>query len=500
MNSGMNKVLFFLLFAIFVSTNGLFAQDKPKIIITGERMTGKETDEQKIRGFAGDVVITHLNVRITCDSAVHFMERNEAELIGNVVITQDTLTIKTERGFYYGNTRRAYASTPVELDDKKVFLKAETGEYLFNDTKARFLRNVRLYDSSGTMTATELIYFRNTQTAYASGGVKLWDKTSSLDADSLVHNRVTLVTRAYRNVVVVDSNSIVLADSLIYDQTNRTTDAWSNVQIKNFEENTLVLGEHVQDFRAEKHTIVEGSPFVMQIDTAGNTVDTLLLRAVKLESFTAKDSVKMIAYDSVVIIKGDFASKNSYTEYTQSPEAIFTSKQEGDKIPPVLWFEKSQLSGDTVNLFIKEKKAEKVIIKKNSLIISKNGEFRFDQVSGKDVIMTFEEGKLKQTNIYENVLSFYYVYEEGVPNGLIRSSSNSAIITFDSNKVEDVRLYGDPVSEYYPENLVKGSEKKFFLPTYVDYGKAPVKEEYFSEFLNKIREVEHPFYAGKTKQ
>lgn len=496
----MNKLLVILTVLIIYPGVFLFSQDKPKIVISGERMTGRENDEEKIRGFGGDVVITHLNVRITCDSAVHFVDRNEAELIGNVVITQDTLTIKTDRGFYYGNTRRAYASTPVELDDKKVFLKAETGEYLFTETKARFVKNVRLYDSTGTMTSSELIYFRNTQTAYASGGVRLWDKSSSLDADSLVHNRITLVTHAFKNVTVMDSATIVLADSLVYDQKNRTTDAWSNVQIKNFEENTLILGEHVQDFRAEKHTIVEGSPFVMQIDTAGSTVDTLLIRALKLESFTTRDSVKMIAYDSVVIIKGDFASKNSYTEYTEAPEAIYTYKKGGDKIPPVLWFEKSQLSGDTVNLFIKNKKAEKVLIKKNSLIISKNGEFRYDQVSGKDVVMSFDEGRLKQTNIYENVLSFYFVYDEGAPNGLIRSSSNSAIITFDSNKVEDVRLYGDPVSEYYPENLVKGNEKKYFLPTYMDYGKAPVKKEHFGEFLNKIREVEHPFYAGKSKQ
>jgi len=51
------------------------------------------------------------------------------------------------------------------------------------------------------------------------------------------------------------------------------------------------------------------------------------------------------------------------------------------------------------------------------------------------------------------------------------------VITFDSSKVEDVRLYGDPISEYYPENLVTGNEKKYFLPTYRDFGKPPGKTE-----------------------
>lgn len=495
------KNIFILIF-LLISTNSIsliFAQEKPRIVITGERMTGKESENEQIRGFAGDVVITHLNVRITCDSAVHFIDRNEAELIGSVVITQDTLTIKTERGFYFGNLRKAYASTPVELDDKKVFLKAETGEYLFDETRAKFFKNVRLYDNSGTMTSNELIYFRNTQVAYAWGGVRLWDSTSSLDADSLVHNRVTKVTNAFRNVKIVDSTNVVLADSLIYDQTNMTTDAYSNVQIKNFEDNTLILGEYVKDLRGEKHTIVEGNPFIMQIDTSSSSVDTLLLRAVKFESFTQKDSAKLYAFDSVVIIKGDFATRNNYTEYTQVPEIIYSYRLEKDSVPPVLWYEKSQLSGDTVTLYIKDKQPDSVLIKKKSLIISKNGEFRYDQVSGEDVTMKFEDGDLKQTNIYGSVLSFYYVYDDAKPNGLIRSSSNDAVITFDSNRVEDVRLYGDPVSEYYPENLVHGNEKKYFLPSYIDYGKAPGKAEYFTEFFIKIREVGHPFHARKTE-
>ncbi|KAB2907625.1 MAG: LPS export ABC transporter periplasmic protein LptC [Ignavibacteriales bacterium] len=484
----------FLLFLLLLLCGGaIFPQGGQKIVITGERMTGRETETEKIRGFGGDVVITHLNVRITCDSAIHFVEKNEAELIGNVVITQDTLTIKTAHGYYNGNTKRAWSDLPVELDDKKVFLKAQKGEYLFNSTQARFVNNVRLYDATGTMTTSELIYFRNTQVAYAFNGVKLWDATSSLDADSLVHYRTTKITHAYRNVKIVDSANVVLCDSVIYDQTAKITDARGNVQIKNFEDNTIILGEHVNDLRAEKHSIVEGNPFIMQIDTSSGVTDTVLVKAVLLESFGKKDSSMFIAHDSVVIIRGGFASLNSYTEYTKEPEKIYTYRKENEKVPPVLWYDQSQLSGDTVTVFIKEKKADKVYINQNSLIISKNAPYRYDQVSGNDVVMEFEAGKLKQTNIYGNVLSFYYVYDEGVQDGLIRSSSNNAVITFDNNKVEDVKLYGDPISEYYPENLVLGNEKKFFLPTYRDYGAPPAKDEYFGSFLSKIRETEHPF-------
>ena len=42
--------------------------------------------------------------------------------------------------------------------------------------------------------------------------------------------------------------------------------------------------------------------------------------------------------------------------------------------------------------------------------------------------------------------------------------------------MSEVKMYGTPASEYHPENLVKGNEKDFTLPSFKVYLNRPKKE------------------------
>ena len=69
------------------------------------------------------------------------------------------------------------------------------------------------------------------------------------------------------------------------------------------------------------------------------------------------------------------------------------------------------------------------------------------------------------------------MYDEEEANGLIKSSGREAKIFFKDNQVDKVYLYKDPVTEYHPEQLVKGNEKDFTLPTFIIYSNKPQKEQ-----------------------
>jgi len=77
---------------------------------------------ESVREVYGNVVLTQGNVVITCNKAIQYISRNEAELIGNVIAKKDTLTIKTARGFYFGNLSKTKSNSGVYLDDKKLYL------------------------------------------------------------------------------------------------------------------------------------------------------------------------------------------------------------------------------------------------------------------------------------------------------------------------------------------------------------------------------------------
>jgi len=204
---------------------------------------------------------------------------------------------------------------------------------------------------------------------------------------------------------------------------------------------------------------------------------------------------RLIATDSVKIARGDFSSINSYSIYFQSDKHLYTFKRDADLRSPVLWNGNTQLIGDTVNIFLQENRLSRMNINSNALIITDNPEydFRYEQVSGKEIKMFFGEDGLELSEVKGNVLSIYYLYEDGEPNGLLKSSSEEAKIFFKDNDVENVRLYGNPVSEYHPENLVQGKEKDFTLPTFIIIPNKPTKEELLKNKEKLIESISHYF-------
>jgi hypothetical protein len=92
---------------------------------------------------------------------------------------------------------------------------------------------------------------------------------------------------------------------------------------------------------------------------------------------------------------------------------------------------------------------------------------RFDQTSSDSVHLYFSENRLERAEFAGKVQSIYYLYDDDVPNGLVKSTAHKAVIVFRENEIDQVRLYGSPTSEYYPEVKVEGLERTFTLPKFV---------------------------------
>ncbi len=448
--------LFILLFLLSMLHLETVTQTESSLItVIGKELIGRVENGESVREVRGDVVLTQGNVVITCDLAIQYLAQNNAKLFGNVIIKQDSLTITTSEGFYYGNEKRAFSDKGVKLDDQKVILTAVIGEYFFDLHKALFDKNVKLYDTISTMTSDKLIYYRSEDRAVSTSNVK-----------------------------IIDAENIIYADSLIHNRREQTSFAFNNVAIKNLGNNSIIFGDHLEDYRLKNYSLIDSNPLLIQIDTSKSNndstiiVDTMIIKSMIMEAFR-DSSNHFVAKDSVKILRGEFASVNDLTIYYRDLDKIHIYKISDSTSTPVMWFENSQLSGDTIFIHLEEKKIKKMDILNNSLIVSQNIDFpsRYDQVTGNNVTLHFEDDGLKMTEVFENVLSIYYLYEEAEPNGLMKASSKVAIIEFTEKKVDKVRLYADPNSEYHPENLVSGKEQLFLLPNFVFYTDKPKKEQ-----------------------
>ncbi len=462
-----NKLLILIFLYSFIS----FCQEKEMIIVIGDSLVGKVLDGESIREVSGNVVLTQGNVKITCNKAIQYLSRNDAELIGNVIATQDTLTIKTERGFYFGNQRKTSSNSGVILDDKKVILTANQGEYFFDENKAVFQSDVKLFDTVSTLTAQQLTYYRKQDRAVATVNVKIVDSVNTIYADTVDHLRKQQITIAAGNVL-----------------------------IKNNSNNTIVLGEHLEDYRQTKYTLIDKSPMLIQIDTSKTTdtlgietitLDTLFIQSKVMEVFREPEQ-KFIATDSVNIIRDLFSSKNHLTVYLKDEEKIITQKIGEENNQPVLWYDNSQLTGDSITIYIHDKKIRQLDVDGNAFMVSQNKNYpnRFDQSSASGIKMYFLDNKIQRAEFYGTVYSVYYLFEEEQPNGLMKANSLDATILFEENEVSEVKLFGSPGSEYYPEHQVEGNEKTFLLPKFIFISERPNKLKMYQQ-LSRIKWQQH---------
>lgn len=424
----------------------LYAQQEP-ITVTGSTLKGMVINGENVREVTGNVVMTQGRVRITCDRAVQFLASNNAELIGNVVAVQDSLIIKTPKGFYYGNIKKAESTSGVTLYDGQATLTAIKGDYFFEEDRAFFRDHVKLTDSTSILYCDTLIYYNDTNKAEAMGNAVLYNNESRISADSLFHYRDEKITYGYSHVVITD--------------------------LKN---GASIYGGKLEDYSLRKYSVMTDSPVLMQIDTSNSgIIDTLLIASLRMESH--RDSLqKFSAIDSVRIVRGVFASLNDSTVYLRDTDEIIILKRYKT---PVMWNELTQISGDTIKIFLKDNTLDSVHVNENALIVSQNEIYtdRYDQISGSRIYAYFDSLGIASTSIYEKSLSIYYMYDEGTPNGLIKSSSRNAKIYFANKKPSDVKLYISPVSEFYPESVVKGNELDYTIPAFKIYNNRPHKEE-----------------------
>jgi lipopolysaccharide export system protein LptA len=455
----LNSLILLGLIAFVFSGIG-FSQENKMITVIGDSLVGKLINGESIREVYGNVVLTQGNVVITCDKAIQFLSRNEAELIGNVIAKKDTITIKTPHGFYYGNLRKTKSNTGVYLDDKKVILTADSGDYYFDEDRAFFQTNVKLYDTTTTLTSDKLNYYNKQDRAIAVGNVK-----------------------------IIDPENIIIADSLEHFRNTQITYAFNKVRIRSKKNNTEIFGQHLEDFREKNYSLIDVSPLLVQVDTTyivnkdstkESRLDTLFIKARVMESF--RDSTeKFVATDSVLILKNEFASRNDLTLFYKQKDKIITDKISEDARQPIIWYDNSQLTGDSITIFLDGNKITRLDVNHVAFMMSQNKlyEERYDQTSSDSMKIYFDDNKIKDADFFGSVYSIYYMYDGETKNGLTKSNSSKMKVIFKNNEVDKIKLYSNPASEYYPEKQVSGNEKSYLLPKFIIMEDRPTKEEMY---------------------
>jgi hypothetical protein len=120
-----------------------------------------------------------------------------------------------------------------------------------------------------------------------------------------------------------------------------------------------------------------------------------------------------------------------------------------------------------VLMTMRDGKAERVRVMGSAMAVSEADSLlggRYNQLSGQEIIMYFEGNRLGRIDVNTTATSLYYLFEEGLPNGLNRSSGNQVSIRFLDGTIDSITLTENVEGKYVPERMVAGKEADYNLP------------------------------------
>jgi len=496
-------IRFLLILSLFTSPLIIFCQELPTTktftpadtVRTVEILPGvRKLEYRKIDSvtevqiLAGNVRLKQGNSIFECDSCVITKSINLFEAFGNVhIIDSDTTHVYSNHLRYLTDRKIAYLDGNVKLTDGKGVLTTPTLEYDMN-TKVGIYRNGgRVVNKETVLTSEEGFYYADIKDVYFKKNVKLKDPAYVLESDSLLYNTGTEIVRFIAETLVKDStNRTIRTREGFYDKRTGKAEFGQNPVIT--DKDIQVTGDRIISDDSLGITQIFGRGII--VDTANNTTviaDTIFYNK-KNESFLAfakplmiikqeNDSIFIAAdtlftarltdlygtKDSVAkkdTLKGvkivDTKTKDSTNRYfeafrnvrifSDSLQAVCDSMFYSFKDSvfrlyddPVVWSNENQATGDTILLFTKNKKADRMQIFKNSFLASIVQPEVFNQVKSTRMDAYFIDGAIDSVRARGSAECIYYIQDEDSAfTGINQSSSELMDVYFKEKEIQRV--------------------------------------------------------------
>ncbi len=496
-------IRFLLILSLFTSPLIIFCQELPTTktftpadtVRTVEILPGVRKLEYRkidsvteIQILAGNVRLKQGNSIFECDSCVITKRINLFEAFGNVHINDsDTAHVYSDHLRYLTDRKIAYLDGNVKLTDGKGVLTTPTLEYDMN-TKVGIYRNGgRVVNKETVLTSDEGYYYADIKDVYFKKNVKLKDPSYDLQSDSLLYNTGTEIVRFIAETLVKDStNRTIKTREGFYDKRTGKAEFGQNPIIT--DKDIQVTGQTIKSDDSSGITQIFGRGII--VDTANKTTviaDTIFYNK-KNESFLAFAKPLMIVeqeQDSIFIaadtlftarltdlygskdsvtkkdtLKGvkivDTKTKDSTNRYfeafrnvrifSDSLQAVCDSMFYSFKDSvfrlyddPVVWSNENQVTGDTILLFTKNKKADRMQIFKNSFLVSIVKPEIFNQVKSTRMDAYFIDGGIDSVRARGSAECIYYIQDEDSAfTGINQSSSELMDVYFKEKELQRV--------------------------------------------------------------
>lgn len=507
-------------------------------IINADKQGYKRVDSaNEFQFLVGHVHLKQETTLFYCDSAVYNKNKRIIEAFGNVHINDnDSVHTYSQYLLYYVDTKVAILKKKVRLTDGKSNLYSEDLQYDINQKIGEYHNGGRVENKNSILTSKEAVYYADLKDVYFKRDVSLKDPQYKLKTDSLLYNTETEIATFIAQTYIEDSaQRKIRTKEGFYDLKNKKARFTSRTTI---EDNAVkVIANDITTDDETGESILEGN--AVYTDTAQGvsilagrilannkegsflairhplmiikqeedsiyiTADTLFSGRLSklqtgLDSLSLTDTLKGTV---VVNTKNDssFKTNDSADRFFRAYRhvRIFSDSLQGvcdslfyhgrDSIfqmfqQPILWANNSQVTGDTIYLYTKNKKADRLFVFENGLMINKAREEMYNQIRGNRLNGYFVDGVIDYMRARGNAESVYYIEDEdSALIGVNRASGDIIDMRFAAKELNRVVFINEVKGTMYPISQVPEQEKILRGFQWLDARRPKTKFELFGD-------------------
>ena len=268
-------------------------------------------------------------------------------------------------------------------------------------------------------------------------GRKIEISKDTLKADSVIDNSKSLPIKNNNTDKIIKKN--------LLDSSNRNTDSTiiknTIPTTNNILQDSFVIKK--VDTLINKITPLDSSNFFIdKIDTSQSTIAIPVTETIKKDTAIRY----FIAFHNVRIFNDSLQSVADSLYYS-SEDSIFRLLKN-----PIVFSNNSQISGDTIFIYTKNKKAERLYVFDNGIIINKLNIRMYNQIAGRTLNGYFKNGELDYMRAKglpaESI--FYPQDEDSAFIGMNRSKGDLIDLYFKNKEINKVKFVKDVEGTFYP--------------------------------------------------
>ena len=423
----------------------------------------------------GSVVFTQGDtLKMTCDHLEYDGNLKLAIAWGDVFLERPDMNLKTDTLYLDRLNSKAYYNTRGVILDEKSKLTSNRGIYFMDQKKYRFISNVKIENPEYDLKSQQLDYFTELNKAYFYGPTTIIGKDYDIYCEKGAYETKIQKGNFQKNAIILYNNKEIRGDSLYFEKERNYAAGTNNVSIIDTLNKSVINGHYGEIFKAKDSAIITRRGIARNIIDN----DSLFIHADTLIA-TGPDEERILrAYYGVKIFKSDLRGKSDSLHLNQKTGLIKLLKIPLSKIEnrtfnisqkngrnPILWFGRSQMSGDEILLTsnVKTKKLDSLKIFGNSWIIEKDSinVEGFNQIKGGILNGSFTNGKLKDIEILKNTEVIYYMYsdDESELIGIDQTTCSRLTMVTANNQIEDITFYVSPDGDLFPEKDLPANER-----------------------------------------